>query len=263
MAHPVRCRAEVVGCAAEGAYQRLVLRAPEAAPRVRPGHFASLAGEHPVVRDAVPIARADAAAGTLELVVAGGPRTGTVDLIAPLGTPFPLTDEPVRALLVGHGAHSAPLLALGEQLKARGGQLGFLLGAPTAAALHGVERAGALTQDVLVVTEDGSAGLTGLVFEPLAQAARAIDASVVFAAGPPDVLAPTAAVAADLGIRCWALLATDLPCGTGLCAACVVPVIGADGVSRFARACTEGPVFDGTRVRWADIGTVPADLEGV
>ncbi|MEW1914165.1 dihydroorotate dehydrogenase electron transfer subunit [Kitasatospora sp. NPDC085895] len=262
MAHPVRWRAEVYGCTAEGAYHRLVLEVPEAASRARPGHFASLAGDHAVVREAVPIARADASAGTLELLVADGPRSGPLDLIAPLGTPFPVPDAPVKALLVGHGQHAAPLPALGEQLTARGGQLGYLLGAPTAAALHGVDRARALTQDVLVVTEDGSAGLTGLVSDPVAQAARAIDASVVYAAGPPDVLALTAAAVADLGIRCWALLATDLPCGTGLCAACVVPVVGADGVSRFARVCTEGPVFDATRVRWADIGAVPADLEG-
>ncbi|PBC76305.1 dihydroorotate dehydrogenase electron transfer subunit [Streptomyces sp. TLI_235] len=262
MAHPVRCRAEVLGCAAEGAYHRLVLRAPDAASRVRPGHFASVAGDHAVVRDAVAIARADAAAGTLELLVADGPRSGPLDLIAPLGAPFPVPDGPVRALLVGHAHHAAPLPALGEQLKARGGQLGYLLGAPTAAALHGVDEARALTQDVLVVTEDGSAGLTGRVCDPVAQAARAIDASVVYAAGPPDVLAVTAAAAADLGIRCWTMLATDLPCGTGLCAACVVPVVGADGVSRFARVCTEGPVFDGGRIRWADIGAVPADLEG-
>jgi dihydroorotate dehydrogenase electron transfer subunit len=43
---------------------------------------------------------------------------------------------------------------------------------------------------------------------------------------------------------------------------CVLPVIGADGRSRFARSCTEGPVFGGDRVRFADVGTLPADLVG-
>ena len=40
------------------------------------------------------------------------------------------------------------------------------------------------------------------------------------------------------------------------------PVVGEDGVTRMVRACTEGPVFRGDRVRWADLGTVPADARG-
>ncbi|MFD0531016.1 hypothetical protein ACFQ1I_37510 [Kitasatospora arboriphila] len=157
MAHPVRWRAEVYGCTAEGAYHRLVLEVPEAASRARPGHFASLARRPrggPRGRPDRPgrrLRRHPGAAGRRR------PRSGPLDLIAPLGTPFPVPDAPVKALLVGHGQHAAPLPALGEQLTARGGQLGYLLGAPTAAALHGVDSARALTQDVLVVTEDGSA----------------------------------------------------------------------------------------------------------
>jgi dihydroorotate dehydrogenase electron transfer subunit len=39
-------------------------------------------------------------------------------------------------------------------------------------------------------------------------------------------------------------------------------VIGADGRTRFARSCVEGPVFGGDRVRFADVGTLPADVVG-
>ncbi|WP_405010360.1 dihydroorotate dehydrogenase electron transfer subunit [Kitasatospora sp. NBC_01539] len=264
MAHPVRSRAEVLSTTPEGARHRLVLRAAEAAPRVRPGHLASLAadGGDGVLRECVPIVRADAAAGTVELVVDRAPTGGAVDLIAPLGTPFPVPEEAVVALLVGHAGHAAPLPALAEEIRARGGQVGFLLGAPTAAALHGVEQARALTQDVLVVTEDGSAGLPGPLADPVPQAVRAIGATVVHAAGPPAVLAAVAGAAAEAGARCWTMADTPMPCGTGLCAACVLPVDGADGVTRFARACTEGPVFDGARVRWADLGGVPDGLVG-
>ncbi|HET7355764.1 MAG TPA: hypothetical protein VFJ09_03710, partial [Nocardioidaceae bacterium] len=51
-------------------------------------------------------------------------------------------------------------------------------------------------------------------------------------------------------------------CGTGLCHGCVLPAVGEDGLTRMVRACTEGPVFRGDRVRWDDIGTVPADTWG-
>jgi dihydroorotate dehydrogenase electron transfer subunit len=42
----------------------------------------------------------------------------------------------------------------------------------------------------------------------------------------------------------------------------VLPVVGEDGVSRFVRSCVDGPCFDGSRIRWSDVGTIPADLHG-
>jgi dihydroorotate dehydrogenase electron transfer subunit len=53
-----------------------------------------------------------------------------------------------------------------------------------------------------------------------------------------------------------------MPCGTGVCQACVLPVVGEDGETRMVRACTEGPVFRGDRVRWRDLGTVPSGTWG-
>jgi dihydroorotate dehydrogenase electron transfer subunit len=43
---------------------------------------------------------------------------------------------------------------------------------------------------------------------------------------------------------------------------CVLPVVDDDGTTRMVRSCVEGPVFRGDRVRWAEIGTVPADALG-
>ncbi|MER5863575.1 dihydroorotate dehydrogenase electron transfer subunit [Kitasatospora sp. NPDC002040] len=276
MAHPVQTEAEVVESTPVGAYRRLVLRAPEAAPRVRPGHFATLAvggsGSSMLLRRAFSIHRADPAAGTVELIIAEhGPGTrelvrsrvgDRLSLIAPLGTPFPVPEGPVSALLVAGGYGSAPLFGLAEQIKRRGGQVGFILGAATGARLFGVEQARALTQDVLVVTEDGSAGLTGRVTDVLAQAIKAIDATVVHACGPMPMLRAVTSIAEELGARCWTAVEESMACGVGICMTCVLPVVGEDGVSRFVRSCTDGPVFDGAKVRWADIGIVPADLEG-
>nr|WP_281371971.1 hypothetical protein [Modestobacter versicolor] len=53
-----------------------------------------------------------------------------------------------------------------------------------------------------------------------------------------------------------------MACGIGVCMTCVLPVVGADGRTRFARSCVEGPVFGGDRVRFADVGTLPADVVG-
>ena len=48
-----------------------------------------------------------------------------------------------------------------------------------------------------------------------------------------------------------------MACGIGVCMTCVLPVVGDDGRTRFARSCVEGPVFGGDRVRFADVGTLP------
>ncbi|GAB2730537.1 dihydroorotate dehydrogenase electron transfer subunit [Kitasatospora kifunensis] len=276
MANPLQLRAEVLANHPEGAYHRLVLHAPGVPERVRPGHFATLAvggaSSALVLRRPFAIHRADPRTGTIELVVApraagsqelAAARVGQeLDLIAPLGTPFPLPEQPVSALLVAGGYGSAPLFALGAEIQRRGGQVGFILGAATAEGLYGVEQARALTQDVLLLTEDGSTGLAGRVTDPLAEAIRAIGATVLYSCGPMAMLRAVTEIAVEHEVRVHTAVEEAMACGVGICMTCVLPVIGEDGRSRFVRSCTEGPVFDGAKVRWADIGTVPADLEG-
>jgi dihydroorotate dehydrogenase electron transfer subunit len=54
-----------------------------------------------------------------------------------------------------------------------------------------------------------------------------------------------------------------MACGTGICFSCVVPLFdGAPGVTRMARTCTEGPVFDGAAVAWAELGLDVLDPGG-
>jgi dihydroorotate dehydrogenase electron transfer subunit len=53
-----------------------------------------------------------------------------------------------------------------------------------------------------------------------------------------------------------------MACGVGVCMTCVLPVVGDDGESRFVRSCVDGPVFDASRVRWDDVGSLPPDLVG-
>jgi dihydroorotate dehydrogenase electron transfer subunit len=276
MANPLQLRAEVLANHPEGAYRRLVLRAPGVPQRVRPGHFAALAvgGDDSarLLRRAFAVHRADPEADTIELVIAvrgagsgalaASPVGAELDLIAPLGTPFPLPDGPVSALLVAEEHGSAPLLALGAEIQRRGGQIGFLLGAATADRLYGAQQAGAVTRDVLLVTEDGSTGLTGRVTDPLDQAIEAIGATVLYAAGPQPMLAAVARIAADRAVRCHVAVEQPMACGTGICQVCVLPVVGVDGKARFVRCCTDGPVFDAARVRWEQIGSIPPDLEG-
>src|SRR6201999_3950444 len=64
----------------------------------------------------------------------------------------------------------------------------------------------------------------------------------------------------DLPVQ--ALIEQPTACGTGVCMSCVLPVVGSDGVTRIARACTDGPVFRADLVRWGDVNTIPFDALG-
>ncbi|MEZ0068652.1 dihydroorotate dehydrogenase electron transfer subunit [Streptacidiphilus sp. MAP12-20] len=276
MAHPLQRQAEIVELSPVGGYHRLVLRAEGIAERVLPGHFVAVAVGGPdssmLLRRAFSIHRADPAAGTIEIVFAESGRGtrelarcrvgDTLDIVAPLGNAFPVPNGPVSALLVAGGYGSAPLFGVADLIRAQGGSVGFILGAASGDRLFGVEEARALTPDVLVTTDDGSVGIRGQVTLPLAEAMRAIEARVVYACGPMGMLQSVTETATAEGVRCFTAVEEAMACGVGVCMTCVLPVVGDDGVSRFARACVEGPCFDGSRVRWDDVGTIPADIEG-
>ena len=82
---------------------------------------------------------------------------------------------------------------------------------------------------------------------------RRSGAAVVYAAGSTATLHAVAAAAEDHGAWSQVALEQPLPCATGLCQGCPVPVVGEDGIGRTARACVDGPVLRGDRVRWVDL----------
>ena len=81
-------------------------------------------------------------------------------------------------------------------------------------------------------------------------------AEVVYAAGPASTLFAVARAAEAAGAWSQTALERPMTCGTGLCQGCAVPVVGEDGVTRPVRACTEGPVLRGDRVRWDELAEV-------
>ena len=138
----------------------------------------------------------------------------------------------------------------------------MVLGAATEDRLFGVLEAKRSSASVTVTTDDGSTGIRGRVTDPLPEIIRTAGADVVYACGPMAMLAAVAGVAAQSGAHSQCAVEESMACGIGVCMTCVLPVRGRDGVTRMVRSCTDGPVFRGTEVRWADDGTVPPDTLG-
>lgn len=274
---PVQAPGTVLTLRKVDSYHAMTLVAPAVAERFRPGQFVAISVGGPdtsmLLRRcfAVYEVKPDYG-GTVEFIFSVHGR-GTawlsrcrprdiVDVVGPLGRPFPLPRDPANCVLVGGGYGSAPLFSLADALRARGCRVDFVLGAASADRLFGALTARRTGQSATLTTADGSLGARGLVTDVLPRVIDNTGAEVVYACGPMPMLRAVTAVAADYGIPAQVAVEEVMACGIGVCMTCVLPVVGDDGTTRMARSCVEGPVFRGERVRWGDVGTIPLDALG-
>jgi NAD(P)H-flavin reductase len=269
---PRQVRAEVASRRPMGAYVELGFHAPEIAEAAEPGQFVAFAVGGPTSANLLrrSIAIAGVQAGRVHVVVsprgvgstwlAGLPLGAQVDVVGPLGRPFPLPAPGTPALLVGGGYGAAALVGLAGRLRAAGHEVAAVSGAASADRLCSVQELGALTAPFLVTTDDGTAGRRGWVTDAVAELIRG--AGVLYACGPMGMLRAVSDQAVAAGIPGYVAVEESMACGIGVCMTCVLPVIGEDGRTRFSRSCVEGPVFGGDRVRFADVGTLTADVVG-
>jgi dihydroorotate dehydrogenase electron transfer subunit len=104
----------------------------------------------------------------------------------------------------------------------------------------------------VVATEDGSRGETGRVTAPLETFLKDGPGPVkLYACGPDALLHAVAKIAEGRGLAAEVSLDPWMGCGIGTCLGCVVRIQSADEAKPKNRcACTEGPVFDASRVVW-------------
>ena len=98
--------------------------------------------------------------------------------------------------------------------------------------------------DVVLATEDGSAGTKGNVLDAVKQ--EKVEADVIFACGPTPMLRAIKAYALENDIPCYVSLEEKMACGIGACLACVCKSTEIDDHSQVKnkRVCKEGPVFN-------------------
>ena len=271
--------AEVISNKRIGAYNHMVFAVNDLAAHCKPGNFAAIAVGGPassmILRRAFAIYRASTRTdgiGILELVVApygNGSRWladrivgNRVDLIAPLGTAFGIPTEPVRALLVGGGYGSAPLFALAETLKARGCRVDMVLGASTAGKIYAPLEGKRSVNSLTITTDDGSAGIMGLVSDVLPALIVENSIDVVYSCGPMAMLEAITKITQVADVIHQCSVEESMACGIGVCMTCVLPVAGEDGVVRMTRTCIDGPVMDGNKVTWSRTREVPEGVWG-
>jgi dihydroorotate dehydrogenase electron transfer subunit len=256
--------------ALSGDYNVLALAAPAIAAQASPGQFVMVkasSGADPLLRrpfSVFEILRDDHGAPTGLSILSKRIGTSTrllydarpgqiVACLGPLGRPFTVVDPPSQAWMIAGGVGLAPFATLAEALRARGVSCTLLYGARSGGELFYLDFFRALGVELVLTTEDGSAGETGRVVAPLERmlAARPSTSRIMlYACGPEGMLAATARVAARHRRPCQVSVERIMGCGLGGCYSCVVPMRGEGGGFHHVRSCLSGPVLAADQIVW-------------
>ncbi len=185
--------------------------------------------------------------GTKEL---GSSVTGEkFDILGPLGNGFPLeeAENADNIVVIGGGIGAPPLLALVKALPKE--KVTAVLGYRSEAnGLFLKEEFENECINVIIATDDGSAGTKGTVIDAMKNAG--IKADLIYSCGPMPMLSAVKAAAEEMGAKAYISLEERMACGVGACLGCVVKTKNVDEHSQVKnkRICTEGPVFDAEEV---------------
>jgi ferredoxin--NADP+ reductase len=239
---------------------RMVVEAPEIARRRRAGQFIILRIDEQGERIPLTIADADPAAGTITFIaqVVGKttahlatlePDDFILDLAGPLGNPTHI--EKVGTVVgIGGGIGIAPLHPIAQALKAAGNHTISILGARTRALMIMEDELRKASDEVILVTDDGTYGKKGFVTDALRELIEggvAID--LVVAIGPPIMMKMVSKLTQVHNLKTLVSLNTIMVDGTGMCGGCRVSV---GGEVKFV--CVDGPEFDGHQVDFDQMG---------
>lgn len=232
---------------------KLVVDAPMIAKSRKAGHFVIVrCGEHGE-RIPLTIADADPIAGTITLVVqAVGDSTTKIcalepgdfltDVVGPLGKATNI-DNFGTVVCCGGGVGVAPLLPIIKAMKAAGNKVVSVLAARTKELVILEEQVAAHSDEVIVMTDDGSYGKKGLVTDGVETVINREKVDLVVTIGPAVMMKFVSLMTKKYDVPTICSLNTIMVDGTGMCGACRVTV---GGKTRFV--CIDGPEFDAHKV---------------
>jgi ferredoxin--NADP+ reductase len=231
------------------------VKAPRIAAKARPGQYLVVLHSQKSERIPLTIADFDSTEGTVTLVFQevgkatyelGALEVGDklLGVIGPLGHPSEI-EGVKKAICVGGGIGVAPVYPIAKGLKQAGAHVTSIIGARCKDILIFEERMAAVSDELIVTTDDGSCGRKALVTEPLKEILdkRASEIDLVMAIGPAVMMKFVALTTKPFGVRTMVSLNAIMVDATGMCGACRCEV---GGVTKFS--CVDGPEFDGHEV---------------
>jgi ferredoxin--NADP+ reductase len=233
---------------------KMVLEAPVIAQKRKAGQFIILKVDEKGERIPLTIVDSDAQAGTITIIFQVVGKTTAVmakmkagdtiqDVQGPLGNPTEIENYG-RVVCIGGGVGVGVVYPLTAALKKAGNEVISIIGSRTKDLLILEKEMGAISDRLIVATDDGSYGFHGFVSQVLQEMidkGEKIDR--VFAIGPVPMMKVISDVTRPRGIKTIVSLNSIMVDATGMCGACRVAVAGK---TKFA--CVDGPEFDGHEV---------------
>ena len=236
----------------------LVVEAPLIARSRRAGHFVIIRVDADSERVPLTISAADIEKGTITLVVqqigvsthkllAMNPGDCLHDIVGPLGRATRIENYGTVVCACG-GVGAAPMLPIAEALKKAGNRVITVLAARNKDLLILQDELAQWSDEVIIMTDDGSAGQQGVVTVGVEQVINREKVDKCITIGPAIMMKFVALTTAKYNIPTEASLNTIMVDGTGMCGACRVTV---HGKTKFV--CVDGPEFDAHGVDWNEM----------
>jgi len=234
--------------------KRFTIEAPRIARAYQPGQFIILRLYDHGERIPLTIERAEREAGTINLVVQSIGKTTNLlnsleagdfilDVVGPLGKPSHIAKFGT-VVVMGGGVGTAMAYPTTAALKQAQNKVISIVGARSKGLMILENEMRAVSDVLMVTTDDGTYGDKGFVTDKLKQLINnGVKIDLVIAVGPIPMMRAVAEVTRKENIPTVVSLNSIMVDGTGMCGGCRVLI---DGKSEFA--CVDGPEFDAHRV---------------
>ena len=236
----------------------LVIEAPLIARSRRAGHFVIIRADEHGERIPLTIANADIEKGTITLVVQ---RIGLSsaklialevgskihNIVGPLGKATTIKKFGTIVCACG-GVGAAPMLPIAQAMKQAGNRVITILAARTANLIILKDQLAAVSDEIVIMTDDGSMGQKGLITMGIEQVIQSEQVDKCITIGPAIMMKFVAITTKKYNIPTEASLNTIMVDGTGMCGACRVSV---NGKTKFV--CVDGPEFDAHAVNFDEM----------
>lgn len=237
---------------------KFVVEAPLIARSRKPGHFVIVRACEGGERIPLTIADADVKAGTITLIVQQvGVSTRKIcalnigdsftDVAGPLGKATHI-EKVGTVVCCGGGVGVAPLLPIIKAMKQAGNRVVTVLAARTKDLIILEQEVAPWSDEVVIMTDDGSYGRKGLVTEGVESVIQREPVNLVVTIGPAVMMKFVSILTQKYSIPTMCSLNTIMVDGTGMCGACRVSV---DGKTKFV--CIDGPEFDAHKVNFDEM----------
>jgi ferredoxin--NADP+ reductase len=236
---------------------RMVIEAPEIARKRKAGQFVTLMIDDKGERIPLTIVDSDSEKGTITIIFQIVGKTTThlaslkkgdyiMHILGPLGHPTEIENFGTAAI-VGGGVGIGVAYPIAAALKKAGNKVISIIGARTKDILILEDEMKAVSDELLVSTDDGSYGFCGFTSQVLQNVIdRGQKLDIVYAIGPVPMMRVLANLTKPYGIKTIVSLNPIMVDATGMCGACRVSV---GGKTKFG--CVDGPEFDGHQVDFA------------